>query len=293
MRSSWVKVSGAELPAVLIGTSPFIGPGQFGPRALLYQARFFGKPSAVAEVISAAVELGVMGVQALPYPFIVEAIRRVEAETGLELVVVATLGPDDPSGDVGLFDGLDVRAFLIHGALTDGPRWPGLEELMEEARSSGALAGYVTHRPMRALERIGSGDLPRPDIIMLPFNAIGYMMDAPAEALVSELERLGLRAIAKKVLAAGRLRPEEAFRFVLQYDTISALAIGVASAREARETFGILADLLASGRSPGHGRMTAGAEGRWLGRWAPPHPDSACGSGLTANGPAYGRRARY
>ena len=246
LRNSWVELSGVELPRALIGTSPFIGAGQFGHRAFAYHTKFFNKPSEVAKIISAAVELGVMGVQALPYPFIIEAIRRAEADTGVDLVVVATLGPEDPFGDIGLFDGLDVRAFLTHGALTDGPRWPGLEELMEEARSSGALAGYVSHRPMRALRRIGSGELPRPDIVMLPFNALGYMMDAPAEAITDELKSLGLRAIGKKVLAAGRLRPREAFRFVLRHEPIASLAIGVASVEEAKETFGILAGLLGS-----------------------------------------------
>jgi len=244
LRNSWVEISGVELPRALVGTSPFIGAGQFGPRAFSYQAKFFNKPSAVAEVISATVELGVMGVQALPYPFIIKAIERVEAEIGVDLAVVATLGPDDPSGDMLLFDGLDVRAFLTHGALTDGPKWPGLEELMEEVRSSGALAGYVSHRPMRALERIGSGELPRPDIVMLPFNAIGYMMDAPPETMTKALKHLGLKAIGKKVLAAGRLGPEEALSFVLQYEQVASLAIGVASAEEAKETFGILAKLL-------------------------------------------------
>ena len=247
LRNSWVELSGVKLPRVLVGTSPFIGAGQFGSRAFLYQAMFFNKPSAVAEVISAAVELGVVGVQALPYPFIIKAIERVEAKTGVELVVVATLGPEDPLGDMALFDGLDTRAFLTHGALTDGPRWPGLEELMDRARSSGALAGYVTHRPMRLLQRLGSGELPRPDIVMLPFNAIGYMMDAPAGAIVEELKRLGLKAVGKKVLAAGRLKPGEAFRFILEYEPIISLAVGVASAEEARETFGILAELMEGG----------------------------------------------
>lgn len=251
LRNSWVELSGVELPRALIGTSPFIGAGQFGRRASSYHSRFFNKPLAVAEVLSAAVELGVSGIQALPYPFIIEAIRRVEADTGVELAVVATIGPYDPSGDLALFEGLDVRAFLTHGALTDGPAWPGLGELMEEARSSGALAGYVTHRPMRALRRISSGELPRPDVVMLPFNALGYMMDAPAEAVIDELRRLGLKAIGKKVLAAGRLRPEEALRFVLHYDKfIVSLAIGVAAVEEVRETFGILADLLRSRPQP-------------------------------------------
>ena len=74
--SSWAEISGVRLPVALVGTSPFVGAGQFGPRALALHARFFGRPGAVAEVLEAAVEAGAGGVQALSYPFIVEAIRR-------------------------------------------------------------------------------------------------------------------------------------------------------------------------------------------------------------------------
>ena len=242
--SSWAEISGVRLPVALVGTSPFIGAGQFGPRALALHARFFGKPGAVAEVLEAAIKAGAGGVQALSYPFIVEAIRAVEARMGLELPVVATVGPEDPFSDLRLFDGLDVRAYLLHGALTDSS-WPGVERLLEEARATGALAGYVSHKPMRMLERIRSGELPRPDLVMIPLNKAGYLMDAPAEELNRALRELGLRAIAKKILAAGRLRPREALEFVLQHDAVVALAVGVSSAREARETFTILTEVLA------------------------------------------------
>ncbi|RLI09589.1 hypothetical protein DRO32_00250, partial [Candidatus Bathyarchaeota archaeon] len=140
------------MPRALLGTSPFIGAGQFGPRSAYYYASFYGRPDRVAEVISAAVELGVLGIQPLSYPFLVEAIRMAQAELGIELAVVATIGPSDPLGDLRMFEGLDLRAVLLHGSLTDASHGPEVEDLFGRIREEGLLAGYVTHRPMRALE---------------------------------------------------------------------------------------------------------------------------------------------
>jgi hypothetical protein len=35
------SVRGMELPSVMLGTSPFIGAGQFGAKAMLYHTQFF------------------------------------------------------------------------------------------------------------------------------------------------------------------------------------------------------------------------------------------------------------
>ena len=234
------------MPRVLLGTSPFIGAGQFGPRAMAYYAEFYGRPDRVAEVILAAAGMGVVGIQPLPYPFLVEAIRMAQAELGLELAMVATIGPDDPLGDLGLFEGLDLRAALLHGSLTDEADGPETEGLLGEVRDRGLLAGYVTHRPMRTLGRIRSGELPEPDLIMLPFNKLGYLMDAPAGRIARAVRELGLRAIGKKVLAAGRLRPREGLEFALKAGVLEGLAIGAVSRAEVEETFGTLAELMGS-----------------------------------------------
>ena len=243
LENAWFEVEGVRLPRVLLGTSPFIGAGQFGSRSYAYWAAFYNRPERVAEVIVAAVELGVRGVQPLPYPFLAEAVRRAQALTGQELVLAATIGPEDPLADLAVFDGLDVRAALLHGALTDRAEGSQLAAIMDEVRDRGLLAGLVSHRPMRLLRRLSSGELPRPDLLLLPFNAMGYLMDAPAPELARAIRSLGVPVVGKKVLAAGRLRPEEAFRFALDFRVLEGVAVGVVSRAEAEETFTSLAEV--------------------------------------------------
>lgn len=241
LRNSWFEVSGVGLPRALLGTSPFIGAGQFGPRASAYARAFYNRPDRVASIIIACAELGIMGIQPLPYGFIVEAIRRAQRELGVELVLVGTIGPWDPLGDLRAYDGLALRAALTHGALTDTASSEELKAILGAVRDEGLLAGYVTHAPMKLIRRLQAGELPRPDLIMLPFNALGYLMDAPPDQLAGALRQLGLPVIGKKVLAAGRLRPDEAFRFALGFGILSGLAIGMVSREEAEETLTSLA----------------------------------------------------
>jgi len=244
LRNSWFEASGREVPRVLLGTSPFIGAGQFWPRSEDYWARFYGKPEEVAEVIMAAVELGVVGVQPLPCPFLAEAIRIVQRETGTDLALVITIGPDEPLKDLRIFDDLDVRVALIHGSLTDEASGPELEAILGAVRDEGLPAGYVTHSPMKMLSRISSGVIPRPDLVLLPFNKLGYLMDAPAGQIADAIRHLGVPAMGKKVLAAGRLRPRDGLEFALRAGVLEGVAIGAVSRAEVQETFGLLAELM-------------------------------------------------
>ena len=185
-----------------------------------------------------------VGVQPLPYPFLAEAIRMVQRETGTELALVITIGPDQPLRDLRIFDGLDVRAVLTHGSLTDEAPGPELEAILGAVRDEGLPAGYVTHSRMKTLSRISSGMIPRPDLVLLPFNKLGYLMDAPAGQIADAIRHLGVPAMGKKVLAAGRLRPREALEFALRAGVLEGVAIGAVSRAEVEETFGLLAELM-------------------------------------------------
>ena len=84
---------------------------------------------------------------------------------------------------------------------------------------------------------------------MIPVNKLGYMMDVPDFRLDKQAELKGLldkidkKVIINKILAVGIQRPDEAFNFLNTLDFAEMVSVGIASEREAEETFGILKDI--------------------------------------------------
>ncbi len=56
-----LQVGKARIPRILLGTSPFIGSGQFGSKASLYYTHFYENPQNIVKVMCKAVDLGVTG----------------------------------------------------------------------------------------------------------------------------------------------------------------------------------------------------------------------------------------
>lgn len=56
-----VRIEGLEVPRVLIGSSPFIGAGQFGNRSIDYY-NTFSDPENIAKLLITAADLGLPAV---------------------------------------------------------------------------------------------------------------------------------------------------------------------------------------------------------------------------------------
>lgn len=95
-----LQVGKARIPRILLGTSPFIGAGQFGSRAQIYYEHFYKKPENIVKIVLKAVDLGVTGVQALPFRPVFRALKAVERELKERLTIVGTIGPDDPLSNI-------------------------------------------------------------------------------------------------------------------------------------------------------------------------------------------------
>jgi hypothetical protein len=231
-----LQVGKAKIPRILLGTSPFIGSGQFSSRAALYYEQFYRHPENIAKIILAAVDLGVTGVQALPFPPIFSALKAVERELRQRLTVVGTVGPDDPLGNIRDFQRFRTVAMLVHGQLTDERDEKKILELLNEIRATNRLAGLTTHEPFSTLKWLERTNL-EVDLLMLPFNRIGMFMDASPVKIAEAIRRFGKPVIGKKVLAAGYLAPKDALTYVAQMGCLDIVALGVASEKEVKETF--------------------------------------------------------
>lgn len=230
-----IQIGKARIPRILLGTSPFVGAGQFGSRAAFYYRHFYENPENIVKIVCKAVDLGVTGVQVLPLPRIFGALRAVEKEIGEKLTIVGTIGPEDPLGNVKDYQQFKTVAMLLHGQITDRRNTREISKLLNEVHAANCLAGLATHFPSSTLNWLIEANLDM-DLVMLPFNRMGMFMDADPAKVAEAIRRLRKPIIGKKVLAAGYLPPKDALNYVAQQGCIDIVALGIASKKEAEET---------------------------------------------------------
>jgi len=229
------QIGKAKIPRILLGTSPFIGAGQFGRRAAFYRNYFYENPKNIVKIICKAVDLGVMGVQALPFRPIFGALKAVERELKERLTIVGTVGPNDPLRDIRNFQEFNTVAMLLHGEITDKRDSRRISELLNRVHAANVLAGLVTHEPLSTLNWLLESEVDI-DLLMLPFNRLGMFMDANPPKVAEAIKRVNKPIIGKKILAAGYLSPQDALAHVAQFGCIDMVALGIASEQEAEET---------------------------------------------------------
>lgn len=242
-----INISGKEIPRTLLGTSPFIGAAQFGHRARLYQLDLYNQPENILKVIKKSYELGITGIQLVPYEPVVKALNWAINE-GCEFNIVGTVRQGCENEDIKLLTRLNASAMLIHGAITDELNYDFLAEKLENIRQTGAIAGLVTHRPFNTTKNLlKSNILDLFDIYMVPVNKTGYLMDTDVfmdkerAELCDLIKKIDKTIIAKKTMAAGILTPGDAFDYLKTLDYVDLMTVGIASEAEAEETFGLLA----------------------------------------------------
>ena len=231
-----LQVGRTRIPRILLGTSPFIGAGQFGARAAQYYSLFGENPTEISKMICRAFGIGFTGIQALSHPSIYEAIKLAEENLEERIIVIGTVGPEEPSADIKNLQDFETEAMLLHGQITDERNIERISKLLEEIRLSGCLAGLATHSPYSTLMWLLGAKLDF-DILMMPFNRLGMFMDADPLKIVEVVKKIDKPIIGKKILAAGRLQVSDALNYVVEQNCIDIVALGVASEREAEETF--------------------------------------------------------
>jgi len=243
-----IKIKDKGIPRALLGTSPFIGAAQFGHRARLYQLDLYNQPENITKIIKKSYELGIIGIQLVPYEPVVKALNWAIDE-GCEMNIVGTVRPECENEDIELLNELEASSMLIHGAVTDQLDYDFLAGKLEDINQTGAIPGLVTHRPFNTTKNLlESPILDLFDIYMVPVNKTGYLMDTD---FFMEKERAELRElitkidktiIAKKTMAAGIMTPNDAFDYLKTLDYVDLMTVGIASESEAEETFNLLAN---------------------------------------------------
>lgn len=237
-----VNVSLKEIPKILLGTSPFIGAGQFGLRALKYYENFYLNPSNIKKIVKKSFEAGIKGIQLLPFKPVINAVSEL-LEEGLNLKVLSTITSKGFKENLEEIEKLNPIAILLHAEIADRCNEAILKDLFRRVRLKGYLTGFATHQPLKTLSWIKDTNLEY-DIIMTPLNFTGEFVDGKLEDLIEILKGLGKFIIAKKVLAAGKLKPKEALEYIAKLNFINAVALGVVSEKEIKETLMLAKKLL-------------------------------------------------
>ena len=221
----------------MLGTSPFIGAGQFGRKAYEYRKLFFYNERNMERLFIKSATLGVKAIQLIVYEPLVNALNAAQREIGEKFFVAATI----PTGqkfekDLELIKPLKPEIVAIHALFCDALD-PRLHGWITEIRELGALPAASTHYPGETIEELDKAGFEF-DVYLAPVNPLGYAMEPTRESTLKALETTDKHVIAIKPLAAGSLKPSESlFTFIYRY--AGSISVGIVSDEEMEETYSI------------------------------------------------------
>ncbi len=221
----------ANLPRLLLGTSPFIGAGQFGSKALEYSRLFFDNPENMTKLFVKSAKLGVKAVQLMGYEPLVKALGKAEEIVG-DFFVAATLPEGDFTSNLNLISSLEPELVSLH-ALSCDMFDSRLGEWIDKIRETGAVPAASTHNPGTSIPRLENMGF---EAFLTPLNPLGYGMKPDFESALRAIKNTKKQVIAIKPLAAGKLFPDSSlFEFIFRY--ADSIAVGIASEDEMTETY--------------------------------------------------------
>ncbi len=221
----------SDFPGLMLGTSPFIGAGQFGSKSLDYRRRFFDDPDNMTRLFVHSASLGVKAVQLIGYQPLVEALMKAE-ETSGDFFVAVTIPRGNFASNLDLVSPLEPEFVSVHAQFCD-ENDSRLNEWIDMIKDTGAKPAASTHSPgstIPLLDNLGF------EAYLAPVNPVGYGMEPDVESTLKALERTKKAVIAIKPLAAGKLPPEKSvFEYIYRY--ADSIAVGITSEEEMEETY--------------------------------------------------------
>ncbi|MCK9150330.1 hypothetical protein [Methanobacterium alcaliphilum] len=246
MFEGYIKVNDKELPKTALGTAPFTAAPYFGHRSRLYQLDLYQRPENIVKIIKKSHDLGIKAIQVIPEKPIIKALKEV-LNDGMELDIWGTIRKENMENDLNLLSDLNASVMFLDEWLTDKSEMSLVGDLLKQITDNGAISGLITALPMETTPKLLDSSIKDIfDIYMIPVNKIGYMMDYPIfmdkerTNLAEMLQKLDKIVMASKILAVGILNPNEALDFLKTLNYVDMVTLGIASEREAEETFGLL-----------------------------------------------------
>lgn len=256
-----LKFKEKVIPQTILGYGPFMAELYFGHRSRLYLDDLYNSPQNISEVIVESYNQGVRAINLVNDSNLLEAYD-IAVSQGCEMKVIATIGKSDVDylnpnyevakevdwdDDIELFSSYDCPLMLVDEFITDAYDWRLTSKILAQINATGSLSGLVTAFPSKTSGIIKENmDMDLFDFFMIPYNSLSYMMDISAfnasqrHEFIDKINGLNKKIIATRILAAGVLKPKEAFTFFKNVDFVDAICMGVAKVSEASEDFSLL-----------------------------------------------------
>jgi hypothetical protein len=237
-----IDFGGIKMPAVSLGTSPFIGAAQFGPKAIHLRERFLNHPENMVTLIVKAAGLGVPSIQVLPFPEIIYAVKVAQKQTEKEIATYFTVGIGDIEVELSMAAEIGSKIVFIHGSISDRCDERELVSLYQKISSAGFIPGIATHQPDKTIPWVENSGL-KFKVYMVPINPLGYLMGKDPDYTIELLKESKKKVIAKKILAAGKVSPHEGLSYLRSLNIVDGLTVGITSLEEMDQTFKIALNL--------------------------------------------------
>lgn len=139
------------------------------------------------------------------------------------------------------FRRLNLRAVFLHDVLTDlalGWEAPQVLELFAShvQEKYQAIPAFCTKNLPRLVALLEKTGIKNP-LIMASINKIGYQVNPSREAFETCLQEKQLRLLAMSTLAAGYLKPREAYEYIFSLPRVDSVVVGVSTREHALEAF--------------------------------------------------------
>ena len=140
--------------------------------------------------------------------------------------------------EMSMFEGYEVPGVILHGQVTDLALTSNNRDILHVYQKLireryHAIPILATHNFGSLLPKLKEWNIKIP--IMASFNKKGFIMKPSQEECESLIKDTDYYIIAKKVLAGGRLAPEEAFPYLADKN-IDSVTVGIGSLSEAYHT---------------------------------------------------------
>ena len=145
-----------------------------------------------------------------------------------------------------------LKSVFLHEIITDMALALDLSWLFESyikfLRKHKIKPGFETRNFVYLINKLNKWDIDLSKItIVAPFNKVGFQMNPSKTVCETALNKVSEGdVIAMSILAAGYLRPPQAFPYVLGLPNLSGVVVGVSKESHARDTFTQLKECLTS-----------------------------------------------